>query len=137
MKIYELTFILDPNLDDTGIQAEIDKVTGRIKSSQGEVFEVQHLGKKRMTFEINKNRQGNYYSIYYVGASTIPKEIETDMKLNENILRAMTIVLSSKEYKKPEPEEKPEPVAAAEPVKPEPPEEVPAEKPVDDDSEKA
>ena len=105
MKIYELTFILTTTLDENATEAEVNKLTDQIKALDGNIFEVQHLGVKKMTFEIEKQRQGNYITIYYEGSPTIPKQLEKGMKHNKNILRSMTIVLKPSEYKPPVKEE--------------------------------
>ncbi|MCD6161763.1 MAG: 30S ribosomal protein S6 [candidate division Zixibacteria bacterium] len=105
MKIYELTFILTTTLDENAADAEIKGLTDQIKALDGNIFEIQHLGVKKMTFEISKQRQGNYITIYYEGVPTIPKQLEKSMKHNENILRNMTIVLKPSEYKPPVKEE--------------------------------
>lgn len=105
MKIYELTFILTTTLDENATEAEVNKLTDQIKALDGNIFEVQHLGVKKMTFEIENQRQGNYITIYYEGSPTIPKQLEKGMKHNENILRSMTIVLKPSEYKPPVKEE--------------------------------
>jgi len=101
MKIYELTFILNPNLDEKGVQAEVDKITSQIKSSGGEILEIEQLGIKRMTVEIAGQRQGNYMTIYYKANSGVPLQLEGLMKLNELILRSLTLSLESSAYKSP------------------------------------
>jgi small subunit ribosomal protein S6 len=109
MKIYELTIILNSSLDDTAVEAEITRLTDQIKSANGEILEVQDLGVKRMTFEIKKQRQGKYMSIYYKGDSGLPRQLDAGMKLNESVLRFLTIVLKPSEYSTSKPEPKPEP----------------------------
>ena len=105
MKIYELTFILNTSLDDSAVETEIKKLTDQIIESGGKVLEVQLLGVKKMTYEIQKQRQGNYITIYYQAEPNIPKQLEKGMKLNESILRCLTIVLKPSEYKPPQKEE--------------------------------
>lgn len=116
MKIYELTFILNPNLDEKGVQAEIDKITSQIKSSGGEIFDIEQLGTKRMTVEIAGQRQGIYVTIYYNASSDVPLQLDKVMKLNELILRSLTLVLTPSEYKLPtRGEDKPAEMTADEP----------------------
>ena len=98
MKTYELTFILNPNLDKELVNAEIEKITSQIEAGNGKILEVQHLGMKKMTFEMNGFRQGNYYTIYHQSDPPILQQLDAKMKLNENILRSLTIVLKPSEY---------------------------------------
>ncbi|MCP4584073.1 MAG: 30S ribosomal protein S6 [candidate division Zixibacteria bacterium] len=118
MKTYELTFILNPNLDKELVNAEIEKITSHIEAGNGKILEVQHLGMKKMTFEIQGSRQGNYYTIYYQADPEVLKQLEPKMKLNEAILRFLTIVLKPSEYVSPVKEEKkaPEPELVEKPA---------------------
>jgi small subunit ribosomal protein S6 len=102
MRIYELTIILNPNLDKEQVTAELDKLTGMIESANGKVLEVQHLGLRRISFEMKGNLQGNYYTIYFKAAPELLPEMDKSMKLNESILRSLTIVLKPSEYSTPE-----------------------------------
>jgi len=109
MKVYELTFILNPNLDDRSVEAEVDKLVQQLKAHGGNVVEIQRLGVRRMQYQVKKHNQGNYITIYYQSNPSVPKQLETGMKLNESVLRFLTVVLSSKEYKpveRPQEEEK-------------------------------
>jgi len=98
MKTYELTFILNPNLDKELVNTEIDQITSLIRSNNGTILEVQHLGLKRMTFEMKGFWQGNYYTIYYQAEPDVLKQLEAKMKLNESFLRFLTLVLKPSEY---------------------------------------
>jgi small subunit ribosomal protein S6 len=98
MRIYELTFILNPNLDEEAVSAEIKKIEDQIKSLNGNVLEIQSLGLKTLTYEIKKHRQGIYITIYYQAETGASTQIENTIKLNESILRFLTLVLSPSEY---------------------------------------
>jgi small subunit ribosomal protein S6 len=98
MKIYELTIIFSPNLDKDQVNAELDKLKQQIESGKGKVLEIQHLGLKRIAFEMKGFYQGNYFSIYYEGPPTIFAALEQGMKLNEAVLRYLVIALKPSEY---------------------------------------
>ena len=102
MRIYELTIILDPNLDKEGVNSELDKLTDMVKADNGNVLEIQHLGMRRLTFEMNGNNQGNFYTIYFTSPPVVLTKMQASMKLNEAVLRSMTIVLKPSEYESPE-----------------------------------
>lgn len=106
MRIYELTFILNPSLDEEATSAEIKKIEDHIKSSNGNVLEVQHFGLKGLAYEIQNQRQGNYVTIYYQAETGVSPQIENTLKLNESILRFLTLVLRPSEYTPKEIEEK-------------------------------
>ncbi len=92
MNKYETTFILEPGLDETKVNEEIERVTGWIKDLGGEVLEVQRWGKRRLAYEINKRRDGIYTLLLYQGPGPVVKEIERRMKLDEQVMRVLTVM---------------------------------------------
>jgi small subunit ribosomal protein S6 len=104
MRIYELTFILNPNLDETAIKTAIGNIEAQIKGLGGNVLEIQYLGMKSFAFYVKGHRQGIYVTIYYEASGLVCRQVETAMKLDESILRFLTLVLEPSEYK-PKPKE--------------------------------
>jgi len=99
MRIYELTFILNPNLDEEAVKAQIANVESQIKGLNGKVLEVQRLGLKSFAYMLKGNRQGHYITVYYEADGTLCRQIEATLKLNEAVLRFLTLVLTPSEYK--------------------------------------
>jgi small subunit ribosomal protein S6 len=89
---YETTFILDPGLDETKVNEEVDRVTESIKTLGGEVLEVQRWGKRRLAYEIGRRRDGVYTLVLYQGPGAIVKELERRFRLNESVLRSLTVL---------------------------------------------
>ena len=104
MRIYELTFILNPSLDEQAVKANLSQIEEHIKGLGGNILEVQHLGMKNFSYMLKGYRQGNYFTFYYEAGPDVCKQVETALKLNESILRFLTVVLAPKEYK-PQPKE--------------------------------
>jgi small subunit ribosomal protein S6 len=89
---YETTFILEPGLDDARVNDEVNKVTQWIQDSGGEVIDVQRWGKRRLAYEIRKKRDGIYTMVFHQGAGDAVKELERRLRLNESVLRVLTVV---------------------------------------------
>jgi small subunit ribosomal protein S6 len=89
---YETTFILEPGFDEGRINDEIERVSQWIKDLGGEVLEVQRWGKKRLAYEIEKKRDGIYTLMLYQGAGAMVKEIERRLRLNESVMRVLTVI---------------------------------------------
>jgi small subunit ribosomal protein S6 len=89
---YETTFILEPGLDENKVNEEVDKVSGWIKDLQGEVIEVQRWGKRRLAYEINRKRDGIYTMVLYQGGGPLVKEVERRLRLNEAVMRSLTVL---------------------------------------------
>jgi small subunit ribosomal protein S6 len=89
---YETTFILDPGLDENRINEEIERLSQWIQDLGGEVLEVQRWGKRRLSYEINRKRDGIYTLILYQGPGAVVKEIERRLALNESVMRVLTVL---------------------------------------------
>ena len=92
MTKYETTFILEPGLDENRVNEEVEKVSSWIKDLNGEVIEVQRWGKRRLAYEINRKRDGIYTMFLYQGGGPLVKEIERRLRLNESVMRTLTVM---------------------------------------------
>ena len=92
MTKYETTFILEPGMDETRVGDEIERVSQWIKDLGGEVIEVQRWGKKRLAYEIGRKRDGVYTLLLYQGPGAMVKEIERRLRLNESVMRVLTVM---------------------------------------------
>ena len=88
---YETTFILEPGLDETRVNEEVDKVSGWITELGGQVVEVQRWGKRRLSYEIHKKRDGIYTHIIHESPGPVVREIERRMRLGEVVLRVLSV----------------------------------------------
>ena len=92
MTKYETTFILEPGLDETRVNEEIDKVSQWITGLGGQVIEVQRWGKRRLSYEINKRRDGIYAHVLHESPGPVVREIERRMQLDESVLRVLSVL---------------------------------------------
>lgn len=89
---YETTFILEPGFDEARVTEEVERVSGWIRELGGEVLEVQRWGKRRLSYEINRKRDGIYTLMLYQGPGALVKEIERRLRLNEQVMRVLTVL---------------------------------------------
>jgi small subunit ribosomal protein S6 len=109
---YETTFILEPGLDENRVNDELERVSQWIKELGGQVVEVQRWGKRRLAYEIGKRRDGIYTLIVHEGSGPMVKEIERRMRLNEAVMRVLSVIHVPPELTQPKVD--PEAVAARE-----------------------
>ena len=132
MNRYELTYIIDTALEEEARKELIEKVSALIAQNGGEVEKVDETwGKRRLAYPINDKPEGYYVLVTMQAPAELPKEIERNLRINENVLRSLVIKLEEKKHSvKPRPVRTPAPVAApvqeAAPV-----EEAPAAAPVE------
>ncbi len=92
MRLYELIIILNPTLDDSSIQNEIDRIEKQITGAGGQIEKIERWGIRRLTYRISSQHQGYYVFFLFRAKPGLSMEIERAMRLNENILRYLTIL---------------------------------------------
>ncbi len=92
-KLYETTVILDGNLDDEATQKALEKVKQLIVSLGGEIKNVVENGRRKLAYKIGKHTIGYYVHIEFVAPPTAVAELERQYRLNEHIIRFLTIIL--------------------------------------------
>ncbi|MCH8955501.1 30S ribosomal protein S6 [candidate division KSB1 bacterium] len=91
MSKYETTFVIDSLQKSENKENILTKVENFIKNNGGEIGEVEDWGKKRLAYEINRKQYGNYYQIHFEGPGNLPGLLEQEYRLEEGILRFLTI----------------------------------------------
>jgi small subunit ribosomal protein S6 len=92
LKLYETTFITDSRQPESEIETEIKRVEETITSNGGEIVETQRWGVRRLAYEIEKQKQGYYAHFLYKSESEVPSKLETGFRVNEKIMRFLTVV---------------------------------------------
>lgn len=92
MKLYETGIILDPQLEESQFDKEIEQVQSLITTNGGKIVDVNRWGVRRLAYEIAKRQQGFYVFIQYESDGTVPGKLEKAFLLNENVIRFMTVV---------------------------------------------
>jgi small subunit ribosomal protein S6 len=92
MKLYELTVIINPTLDDSSVQAEIDKIEKQITGAGGLIEKIDRWGVRRFTYRIGGHHQGQYVLFLFKARPGLGSDIERNLRINENILRFLTIL---------------------------------------------
>jgi small subunit ribosomal protein S6 len=92
LRLYETTIITDAQLSDPEIEAEVKKMEELITSNGGAIVETQRWGIRRLAYEIKHKRQGFYTHFLYQAAPGLPAVLENAFKVNEKIIRFLTVV---------------------------------------------
>ena len=91
MNKYELAVVLSAKLEDEERAAALEKVQGYITRFGGTVTNVDDWGKKRLAYEIQKMKEGFYYFIQFEAESSAPAEIESRIRIMDNVLRYLVV----------------------------------------------
>ncbi len=94
MRRYETTYILRPNLGEDQISEIIERTNGIIESFDGSIIQEDRWGLKKLAYEIKKESQGYYVFSDYAATGDAVDEIERIFRIDDQVLRYLTIKLS-------------------------------------------
>jgi small subunit ribosomal protein S6 len=89
-KQYETVLVVDAMIPEESIASEFDAVSKLIES-QGKVIRVDRWGKRRLAYTIRKRTHAEYAAFYYEADPNLPAELEKRLRINENVLRWLTV----------------------------------------------
>ena len=96
MRRYELMLLLRPDLEDDKLQAAVEKVTRAIVNGGGSLSKVSPWGKRRLAYDIARQREASYFLIHFDIEPSQVREIERGMLISEEILRHLVTVLEDR-----------------------------------------
>jgi len=97
MNIYENMVILDAAISDEEADAAINKVKELITGQGGEVLKVDVWGRRKLSYEIKKQKKGLYVLFFYKTPSAAVRKIEEFYKVFDAVLKYMIVKLGAKQ----------------------------------------
>ena len=91
MAFYESVVIARPELTETQIDNLIKDLSDIITKDGGKVVKKEQWGLRSFAYKINKNKKGHYFMLNLDSAPTTIFEYERQMRINEDIIRFLTI----------------------------------------------
>jgi small subunit ribosomal protein S6 len=92
MRLYEIVYILDPALDEAGVDARLDKHHAVLTGAGGEIVAVDHWGARQLAYPINKQRTGYYVVAHFHAPAESLGEFERQLKLDEEVFRYLLVL---------------------------------------------
>ena len=97
MNRYELIYIIDTGLEETARKELVEKVSALISANGGEVEKVDETwGKRRLAYAIDYKTEGWYVLVNFKAPAELPRELERNLQINENVLRYLVVKLEEK-----------------------------------------
>ena len=97
MNRYELIYIIDTGLEEAARKELIEKVSALITNNGGEIEKVDETwGKRRLAYAIDYKTEGWYVLVNFQAPAELPRELERNLKINENVLRYLVVKLEEK-----------------------------------------
>lgn len=111
---YEILVIFDPRPSDEDVAALLVKLQENLRTLGAEVGKAESWGKRRLAYDIRKQREGTYVVVECSAVPAVIKEFERQLGLNEQILRFLSTRIPAKKRVRSAPKQPPAAVAAVE-----------------------
>ena len=91
MNKYELALIVSAKIEDDARAAVVEKAKEYITRFGGTVTEVEDWGKKKLAYEIGKNKEGNYVVFDFTANPSLIAELERNYRITDEIIKFIVI----------------------------------------------
>ena len=91
MNQYEVMYVIDTALEEQARTDLINRFSSLVELNGGQVDRVDEWGKRRLAYAINYKTEGYYVLMYIAAPAELPRELERNFQINENVLRYMVI----------------------------------------------
>jgi small subunit ribosomal protein S6 len=91
MRNYEIMFIVNPNASEEEIDKINAQIEGVVTAGGGKIEKVEKMGKRRLAYEIDKNREGHYVLFVLSANGDIVKECERRLRVMDAVIKYITV----------------------------------------------
>ena len=91
MTCYETLFVVKPTLTEEEIAAQIAKVKDVLAKEGAELVGTNDMGMRKLAYPVEKHNRGYYTVLFYKAAGTTIQELERNLKINEDIIKFLTV----------------------------------------------
>jgi small subunit ribosomal protein S6 len=107
---YETIYIADSTVSEDETDELIKGIEQLTQSANGQVLKVEKWGKRRLAFPINRHEEGIYVLLVIECPPSLVKELDRRYRMNDRILRHLTVRVENEAQLGPSPMVKPRPV---------------------------
>ena len=93
MRRYETIFIVDPELSEEGRDPVLSRTKDLISEYEGFLVSVDEWGARKLAYHIKNKARGYYIRLDYCGDGALVNEIERSFRIDDRILKYMTVLL--------------------------------------------
>jgi len=94
MHEYETVVLLKPDVGDEPLNKMAQRIKSIVDTQGGKFLQLSNWGKKKLAYEIEKNQKAIYLHALYLGAPLLPKELERNLGISDDVLRYQTVALN-------------------------------------------
>jgi small subunit ribosomal protein S6 len=90
-RTYELMFIVRPDMPEEEQDKLISTLESAVTSSQGQVKNVERMGKRRLAYKVRKFQDGIYILLTVQGSGGLIHELERRLRVSEAVIKFLTV----------------------------------------------
>ena len=90
-KLYEGMYIFNASLSEEAMNKALQRIAKTVEDEGGEIHKVHDQGKKKLAYEINGHKQGQYYVLFFSVVPSVIDKMWKEYQLNEDLIRFMTL----------------------------------------------
>ena len=91
MKNYEIMFIVNPNAPEEEVDKINSQIEGVITAGGGQVRKIEKMGKRKLAYEIDRNREGQYVLFIIEGNGDIVRECQRRLRVMDAVIKYITV----------------------------------------------
>lgn len=91
MPLYESVFITRQEMTPSQVENLTGEIESLIKNQGGKVTKTEQWGLRSLAYRIRKNKKGHYVLMNIDGPAAAVQEMERTMRINEDVLRYLTV----------------------------------------------
>jgi small subunit ribosomal protein S6 len=91
---YETLIIVRPDIEDAAVFGIAEKVEAVLGENGGHVLDREDWGKRKLAYPISKHQKGHYLRLNYLSPATLVAEIERRIRIEDSVVRFMTVRLA-------------------------------------------
>lgn len=88
---YEISYIVNPSLDEETVNSLVERFSSVITSKGGELVKVDKAGKRKLAYEIKGQKEGYYVFTQFRAPKETASELARQVKLADEVLRSLLI----------------------------------------------
>lgn len=96
MRIYEELFIVRPDITEEEVDPIVDQVRSTVTNAGGTVDKVEKWGVRKLAYRVEKRNEGYYILVQFTSTPDTVKEIERRLRVNDAILKFITVRIDEK-----------------------------------------
>lgn len=90
MNKYESVIIINPSADEDKVKSLVDRFSDLI-NTQGKVTKVDNMGKRKLAYEVKKNKEGIYVVFYFEAEPSLIAELERNYRITDEVIKFIVV----------------------------------------------